>query len=71
MPLLALRGGQTDSLYGVRVRADLGVGQERWLRWSAHRLGGVVGRVQHSTLLFLPASQKGQLVFGLFVSYGS
>lgn len=55
----------------MRVRADLGVGQERWLRWSAHRLGGVVGRVQHSTLLFLPASQKGQLVFGLFVSYGS
>lgn len=29
---------------GVRVRGDWWVGPEGWLRWSAHSLGGAVGR---------------------------
>ena len=65
MPLLALQGGRTDSLYGVRVRADLGASQ-KWLRWSAHPLGGVVCRVHAQYPAFSPSTPEGAVGFWLF-----
>ena len=45
MPLLAPGGGEglAGSLYGVRVGVDLGVPQERWLKWYAHPFVGFGG----------------------------
>ena len=65
MPLLALQGGRTDSLYGMRVRADLGV-RQKWLRWSAHPLGGVVCRVHAQYPAFSPSTPEGAVGFWLF-----
>ena len=62
MPLLALQGGRTDSLYGVRVRADLGASQ-KWLRWSAHPLDDVECRGQAQYPAFAPGSSEVALGF--------
>ena len=67
------KGRWAGSLYGVRVGLCSGVGLERWLRWSAHPLGGAVcrGHAQYPAFppkppLFLLAPQKWPLVFLVF-----
>ena len=41
---------------------------EGWLRWAARPLGTLHARVRLGALLSLPAPQKWELVWGLFVS---
>lgn len=50
---------------------DQWVGPEAWLRWSAHASVALRAGIGPRTLFLLPTQQKGQLGFGLFVSYCS
>ena len=50
------------------TEADLRVGLEGWLRWSAHPLGGAVCRDQAQYLGF---AQRWPLICSIFVSYCS
>lgn len=70
IPLLLVRwlegGGWASSLNEVSMRMDQLVGLQRWLRWSAHCLGGAVCRDHGNTLSLFPVPQKQLLVYGLF-----
>ena len=50
-----LRGGQAVHLNEVRVGWDHWLGQEGWLRWSAHPPGGVVCRDHRQYPAFAPS----------------
>ena len=38
------------SLYGVKTGVCPRIGLEGWLKWFAHHLGGIEGRVGHPTI---------------------
>ena len=60
------RVGRAGSLHGVRLGVCPGVGQEGWLRWSAHPFGGVECRGHVRYPVFAPGSSEVAVRFLVF-----